>query len=79
MLSGVILKILSDLGFYLSIAGLIGALFGAPGELIFGGWFVLTAAGFLSWLLRRRGFWRFLPFAAAAAWTCPRSVRQSSR
>ena len=68
MLSGVILKILSDLGFYLSIAGLIGALFGAPGELIFGGWFVLTAAGFLAWLLRGRGFWRFLPFAAAAAY-----------
>ncbi len=68
MLSGVILKILSDLGFYLSIAGLIGALFGAPGPLIFGGWFVLTAAGFLAWLLRRSGVWRFLPFVAAAAY-----------
>ncbi len=68
MISGVILKILSDLGFYLSIAGLIGALFGANNALIFGGWFVLTAAGFLAWLLRERGFWRFLPFVAAAAY-----------
>ncbi len=68
MISGVILKILSDLGFYLSIAGLIGALFGAPSALIFGGWFVLTAAGVLSWLLRERGFWRFLPFLGAAAY-----------
>ena len=68
MLSGVILKILSDLGCYLSIAGLIGALFGAPSALIFGGWFVLTAAGVLSWLLRERGFWRFLPFLGAAAY-----------
>lgn len=68
MISGVILKILSDLGFYLSIAGLIGALFGAPSVLIFGGWFVLTAAGFLAWLLRNRGVWRFLPFVGAAAY-----------
>lgn len=68
MLTGVILKILSDLGFYLSIAGLIGALFGAPNSLIFGGWFVLTAAGFLAWLLRNRGWLRFLPFLPAAAY-----------
>jgi hypothetical protein len=68
MISGVILKVLSDLGFYLSIAGLIGALFGAPGALIFSGWFVLTAAGFLAWLLRNRGFWRFAPFLPAAAY-----------
>ena len=68
MLSGVFLKVLSDLGFYLSIAGLIGALFGAPDILIFGGWLVLSVAGFLAFLLRNRGVWRFLPFLPAAAY-----------
>ena len=68
MLSGVLLKILSDLGFYLSIAGLIGALFGVENALIFGGWFVLTAAGFLAFLLRKGGVLRFLPFLPAAAY-----------
>ena len=68
MISGVFLKIFSDLGFYLSIAGLIGAVFGANDALIIAGWLVLTVAGFLAFLLRNRGVWRFLPFAAALAY-----------
>lgn len=67
MLTGVILKVCADLGFYLSVAGTLGAAFGAQSAQLFIGWFALTAAGLLSWLLRSRGVLRFLPLAAAAA------------
>ena len=66
-MSSVFLRILSDLGFYLCFAGFIASFFGVSGVLLCIGWFVLSAAGFLSRLLRRTGVLRFLSFAAAAA------------
>ena len=67
MMTDVFLRILFDLGIYLSITGPAALHFGASEAALYTGWIILSAALFISCLLSRRGVLRFLPFAAAAA------------
>ncbi len=66
MLSAVVLRILSDIGIYMTFAGTVAAAAGAAVAPMYYAWGALTAAFLLSWLLRERGRVRFGPLALPA-------------
>lgn len=66
MLMMVLLKIISDLGFYLTVVGFLLAHFGAKPELMFAGAGIVSAAFLCTYFLRERGILRFLPLLGLA-------------
>ncbi|MCC8099575.1 MAG: DUF4129 domain-containing protein [Clostridiales bacterium] len=68
----VLLKLLSDLGIYYAFGGFFAALAGAEAPLLLAAYGVQSAVGLLTYLLRERGWLRFLPLALlAVGWLLP--------
>ncbi|MCD8368211.1 MAG: hypothetical protein LUC48_09350 [Clostridiales bacterium] len=72
MITLVLLKLLSDLGFYYAFGGFFVVLAGANASVLVAAYAVQSLTGLLTYLLRERGWLRFLPLALlAVGWLLP--------
>ncbi|MCD7919556.1 MAG: hypothetical protein LUG45_05685 [Clostridiales bacterium] len=72
MIALVLLKLLSDLGFYYAFWGFFAVLAGANASVLLATYAVQSLTGLLTYLLREQGWLRFLPLALlAVGWLLP--------